>query len=244
MLANGRTYGDPSTSAGFTLVELMLAMVLSLFIIGGTIQIFISGKAAYNETQRFGALQSDIRFISDIITRDIRGSEAIGPVQPPTTEFDSSLADVSLFPTTAGGEFSGLTLRRSANDPNDVDCRGRPRDIDRIMFISYRFAPPDPDGPGFGTLQCWSRGDSTDVDATLDSDNDYVDLLENVTAFSVTPLRANPVNSQLEILPGSNWTDAVAIRVSLTLRSAAAATHDISFIVALRNRVLPRYTAS
>jgi prepilin-type N-terminal cleavage/methylation domain-containing protein len=230
MFAQNRKFEDQARTAGFTLIELMIAMVLSLFIIGGTIQIFISGKAAYNETQRFGQLQSDIRFISDIMTRDIRGATGLGPVQPPTFEFDPSQPDVTLFPT-AGAGFSGLTLSRIAGDDNDVDCRGIPRDGDGSMFISYRFHA--------GALQCWSRGDVFDATATLDSNNDYVDLLQNVTAFSVVPL-----NSQSQILAGSNWTDAVAIRVSLTLRSTPTSAHDISFIVALRNIVLRRYTAS
>lgn len=57
---------------GFSLVELMVAMVLSLFLVGGVILMYTSGKAAINDGQRLSRLQEDMRFAVEFMVRDIR----------------------------------------------------------------------------------------------------------------------------------------------------------------------------
>lgn len=58
--------------AGFTLVEMMIAMLISLFLLGGVIQIFISSKQSYRTGEDASRLQENGRFAMDIMTRDIR----------------------------------------------------------------------------------------------------------------------------------------------------------------------------
>lgn len=59
---------------GFTLVELMIAMVLSLFLIGGAILINSSGKATYLDSEQLSRSQEGIRFASDFLIRDLRNA--------------------------------------------------------------------------------------------------------------------------------------------------------------------------
>lgn len=59
---------------GFTLIELMVAMVLSLFLIGGVILMYISSKAAYLDSNQMSRMQENIRFASDYMVRDIRNA--------------------------------------------------------------------------------------------------------------------------------------------------------------------------
>lgn len=61
-------------SAGFTLVELLVAMIIGLLLIGGVIQIVTSSRAAYQEAQRFAILHENMWFASDFLARDIRGA--------------------------------------------------------------------------------------------------------------------------------------------------------------------------
>lgn len=63
--------------AGFTLVELMVAMGIALLLIGGIMQIAISSRAAYQETQRLTTLQDNMWFATDFMARDLRGAEAV-----------------------------------------------------------------------------------------------------------------------------------------------------------------------
>lgn len=59
---------------GFTLVELMIAMLLSLFLVGALIISFTSGRQAAQETERLARLQENVRFASDYLIRDIRNA--------------------------------------------------------------------------------------------------------------------------------------------------------------------------
>jgi type IV pilus assembly protein PilW len=71
----GKVYecNSPSRSQrGLTLVELMIAMILGLFLIGGLLQIFISSKQTYRMQEALSRLQENGRFAIDFMTRDIR----------------------------------------------------------------------------------------------------------------------------------------------------------------------------
>lgn len=59
---------------GFTLVELMVAIALSTFLIGGLVLTFMSGRTAAQEAETLSRLQENIRFASDFLIRDIRNA--------------------------------------------------------------------------------------------------------------------------------------------------------------------------
>lgn len=59
---------------GFTLVELMVALVLSLFLVGGVILMYASSKATFLDSNQVSRLQENIRFASDYMVRDIRNA--------------------------------------------------------------------------------------------------------------------------------------------------------------------------
>jgi hypothetical protein len=100
---------------GFTLVEILVALVLSTFILGVVAQVFLSGKSAFAEMQRFGQLQGEMRFVSDFLTRDIRGAESL---------------------SFASGE---LTVARTAGANGDRDCLGNAKAANEVIENIYRF---------------------------------------------------------------------------------------------------------
>jgi type IV pilus assembly protein PilW len=57
---------------GFTIVELMVAAILGLLILGGAISMFVSNKRIYTEQDEMGRLQENARFAIDMMMRDIR----------------------------------------------------------------------------------------------------------------------------------------------------------------------------
>ena len=57
---------------GFSLIELLVAMTLGLFLIGGAITMFMSNSRTYNEQVSMSRLQENARFALDILMRDIR----------------------------------------------------------------------------------------------------------------------------------------------------------------------------
>ncbi|MCL7745066.1 PilW family protein [Guyparkeria hydrothermalis] len=59
-------------SRGFTLVELMIAMVLGLIIIGGVISVFIANKQTYRTNEALSQVQDHARTAFEFLARDIR----------------------------------------------------------------------------------------------------------------------------------------------------------------------------
>lgn len=59
---------------GFTLVELMIAMVIGLVLIGGVIVVFLSAQQAIAQAQAMSRVQENLRFASDFLVRDIRNA--------------------------------------------------------------------------------------------------------------------------------------------------------------------------
>lgn len=57
---------------GLTLIELMIAMLLGVFLIGGVLQIFVSTKQTYRMQENLARLQENGRFAMNFLERDIR----------------------------------------------------------------------------------------------------------------------------------------------------------------------------
>lgn len=74
-----------SRERGLSIVELMVAMVISLILTAGVIQVFLGSKTTYRVTEGVGRLQEDGRFALEYLSRDIRmagysGCSRYGPV--------------------------------------------------------------------------------------------------------------------------------------------------------------------
>lgn len=56
---------------GFTLIELMVAMVISMVLMLGVINVFVAGKTSYNLQSGMGRLQENGRYAMDILAQNI-----------------------------------------------------------------------------------------------------------------------------------------------------------------------------
>lgn len=65
----GRTLGN---SRGLSLVELLVAMAVSLILLGGIYQIFFSSTTTYAVNENFSRLQENARFALSFLERDVR----------------------------------------------------------------------------------------------------------------------------------------------------------------------------
>lgn len=63
-------------SAGFTLIELMVALLLGLLVMGAAIGIFLSNRQAYSATENLGRVQEHVRFAFELMAYDIRRAGA------------------------------------------------------------------------------------------------------------------------------------------------------------------------
>ena len=57
---------------GLSLIEIMIALLIGAFLLGGVLQIFISSKQTYRMQEGLSRLQENGRFALDFISRDIR----------------------------------------------------------------------------------------------------------------------------------------------------------------------------
>ena len=64
--------GINARQRGISLVEIMVALLLSLFLMGGVIQIYLSSKQTYRTQEGNSRLQENGRFAMEILSRQIR----------------------------------------------------------------------------------------------------------------------------------------------------------------------------
>jgi len=74
---------------GFGIVELMVAMTLSLVLLGGVVALFASARKSYESNEHLARIQENGRFALDQITRDIRAAGYTGCAKD--TPFASTL---------------------------------------------------------------------------------------------------------------------------------------------------------
>lgn len=67
-----KKFQSNTSQRGFTLIELMIAMLIGVFLMAGVIQIFLSAKQAYRLQENLSRLQENGRLAIDNITKDIR----------------------------------------------------------------------------------------------------------------------------------------------------------------------------
>lgn len=63
-----------SWQKGFTLVELMVALVIGLLIVFGASQLFVTSKVSFNRMELLSERQESLRYFVDVISLDIRSS--------------------------------------------------------------------------------------------------------------------------------------------------------------------------
>lgn len=70
----------PRTRApsGFTLIELMVALVLGLIVIAGVVSVFLANQQVYRTNQAIGDVQDGSRISFEMMARDIRGAGLSG----------------------------------------------------------------------------------------------------------------------------------------------------------------------
>ncbi len=58
--------------SGLSMVEILVALVISLFLLAGVVQVYTGNKAAYTFTDTIGRIQENGRFALDTMTQDLR----------------------------------------------------------------------------------------------------------------------------------------------------------------------------
>lgn len=94
--------------AGFTLIELMIAIAISVILLNGVLQIFQSSKQSYRVADNLGRVQENARYALDVLAREIRQVGFL-PCRIATKEGDAQVANV-LNTTTDEYDFFGAPI--------------------------------------------------------------------------------------------------------------------------------------
>ena len=62
----------PSRQTGVNLVELMIALVLGLVVVGGAVSIFVTNQQTYSATESLGRIQENTRTAFELMARELR----------------------------------------------------------------------------------------------------------------------------------------------------------------------------
>lgn len=77
---NHLSQSNRGRQSGFTIVELMIALVLSLVVVGGAISIYLNNQESFRTNDSLAKIQENTRFAFELLARDIReaGSNPCG----------------------------------------------------------------------------------------------------------------------------------------------------------------------
>lgn len=107
---------------GFTLIELMIAMVLGLLVVGATIALAVSLMRSNNETVRATRLTQELRGLADVLTAEARRARGIkDPLANVGVGAAAFTTCNAIYPAVADGTKQCLLF---AYDCNPVDGSG------------------------------------------------------------------------------------------------------------------------
>ena len=61
-----------SKQIGISLVEILVALVISLFLLGGIVQVYVGNKTTFAFTNALAEVQENGRFALDLMSQDLR----------------------------------------------------------------------------------------------------------------------------------------------------------------------------
>ncbi|MDE2088439.1 MAG: PilW family protein [Gammaproteobacteria bacterium] len=101
-----------AAQGGLTVVEIMVAVTISLILLAGVLQIFISSRGAYRLQQGLSRLQENGRFAMNFLVKDIRMAGYMGCVKSDPNSITSTLFNPNAFQNNfsvslQGYEFNG-----------------------------------------------------------------------------------------------------------------------------------------
>ncbi|MGZ8199784.1 MAG: PilW family protein [Methylosarcina sp.] len=192
--------------AGMTLIELMIALLIGAFLLGGMLQIFLGTKRSYRMAEGVSRMQENARFAMDLMGQDIRmaGFRGCNSQTAITNNLNSATSFFYNFNTALQGF-------EATSDPGDTPAVWSPSIVAEITqplggsdVITIRRAAGD---GNLVTAHADGVADLTLADTTNLSANDLVvaSTCEGSDAFQITSITGNVVahNAGASPAPGN-----------------------------------------
>lgn len=210
-------------SAGFSLIEMMVALVVSLLAVGVMVVLMANTLGTGSETIRMARLTQELRSAMEIMTRDLRRANFhqgfIACVGNPDCRSDLGIdAYVGTININAGANCMWFWLDRDG----DGDLTDDPVGAFRLRTVG-----------GIGALQMRDTGNAA---ADCDSDAGWQTITDpavvNVTGFS-----ADDTPSYAETVSGTSTQNVEKILITLSAQFVgdAGVTREIEDLIFVRN---------
>jgi len=150
--------------AGFSLVELMVALLISLFLIAGVIQVFLGSKQTYTLNEGVARLQENVRYAFDRISADLSAAGYMGCNDSSDTNAEGNLVIVNALTddTSTQYNFTNPIDGTENAGPNGSDILSIRRAMTAssvpladAMGSASSDIQLDSSHPNYGTLQQW-----------------------------------------------------------------------------------------
>ena len=208
--------------SGYSLIELLVAMMLGLFILAGMIQINISSKKTYQISSFSSALQDDLKNANYNLSQSARKTGfRSAPWKSPERVFKINAPFLTVGQVVIGSDGASATIPDSFTiryqgsgdglgvaDNIVADCRGDALDADDIAVITFDV--------NLNTLRCTTNNETRGTTLT----EELVDNIENMQILYGIDTDGNSyANHYINATAVTSWADVASIRIALLLKS-------------------------
>jgi type IV pilus assembly protein PilW len=104
---------NQTKQSGISLVEILVALVISLFLLGGIVQVYVGNKTTFAFTNALAEVQENGRFAVDMISQDLRLAGEWGCINfdPSDTSNVNNTLSGATVPTYLQSRFARLPQR-------------------------------------------------------------------------------------------------------------------------------------
>jgi len=192
--------GQSVNQSGFTLVEVMIAITLSLILIAGVIQIYVSSKESFRVQNELAQVQENQRIAVEFLQRDIR--------QAGFVPYGAPLITNKVVVNDGGGQTSDDIF---VTYSSTTDCLGQATP-NGIAVNHYTI--------NNNRLMCEGNGNQGVPQPIADGVSNMQILLGKNTVFANDSLSMPSADEYINPAPPATMTNVVSIRIALLMRSA------------------------
>lgn len=229
--------------AGFSLVELLLALIIGLVLVLGAGQVVISARSTHTSQQAAMLLQDDARFVLSKMVQDIRQAGMFGCL--PATAIENAPA---AFDRPVGWSTTGSAKSLTLITPDVGGEGGRPdwtvlSDCRNTARAYVGSSPPLAPGQIRFTLrQLTYTFEGGQLKVSTPAAPARVVLVDNVKAFEISfGVAATPGSKRVVRYDASPADESLirSVRIQMTLHDPTGRVKDQAYsaVAALRNRL-------
>ncbi len=225
-------------NTGFSLIELMIAMLVGLFIVGAIIEVFVSNKQSYQASDDASILNDNARYSISVLSNQLRlAGHQFEPIlgrdnsltsqvvafSGPTASINFDTGTYIFGSATDDGKYDTLYMRFQGSSIKPINICGLSTATNTISTVRYSVKTVSYEkGPNTGVLSC------NVTNSGEQKFSDHVDLFrilfgidsnsDDVADKYVSANKVLPINSSRPV-KGSEWDQVVSLKIGLLLRS-------------------------